>query len=250
MRTILLAACTVMLCALSACTTVTNTWAPFPQQNELTSFADRWRAAPKEGGEVVAMQRLLVKYRDEIYTAAADRSRLEWDSSGLSTYGGLAAVLGALADKTGLLNTGVAAATLGLTNSSRYKFHQQTQIYVSALKRVACITGKVNSISDGLLSQAKGASDAAAKDAATNFVNTVIASTDYVRTEYTNGLLGLSPTVPSREELLALVGTFRQPVVGQAGTMSADQVAAQAAADAAGVVVKALAADVQNCSKL
>lgn len=248
MRTIPLAACGVMLCTLSACSTVTGNWAPFPEKNELISFADRWRGTPRNEGELVALQRLLVSYRDEIYTGAAERSRLEWDASGLSTYGGLAAVLGALADKTGLLNTGVAVATLGVTNSSRYKFAQQTQIYVSALKRVSCITGKVNSLSDGLLVQARGASDAAASEAAKNFINTVIAATDYVRMEYTNGLLGLAPSVPSREELLASFGTFRQPGTGRGVVENSN--ADQAAADSAGLVVKTLAAEVQNCAKL
>lgn len=231
--------------SLIGCSTTTSSWAPFPQNKELTSFADRWKLASRSGADIVTLQHTLVEYRDEIYAAAAERSRLEWDSTGLTTYGGLAAVVGALADKTGLLNTGVALATFGLTNSSRYKFPQQTQIYVSALKRIACITGKVNSISDSTLNLAKSADDSISADAAKNFINSVITSVDYVRIEYTNGLLGLAPTVPTRDELLAFAGAFRAPVGAVAGIMSADQVASNRAGD----IVKSLVIEIQNCSK-
>lgn len=33
--------------ALSGCSTVSGTWAPFPAQSELASFASRWEAAQK-----------------------------------------------------------------------------------------------------------------------------------------------------------------------------------------------------------
>ena len=139
-------------------------------------------------------------------------------------------------------------ATLGMTNSSRYMFHQQTQIYVSALKRLACITGKVNSASDNTLALAQGAGDSVARDAAKNFVDTVVASVDYVRTEYTNGLLGLTPTVPTREELLGFTNTYRTATTaGAAATLGGPD---QAAADAAGIAVKTLATEILICSKL
>lgn len=191
------------------------------------------------------MKQEVVKYRDEVYLRALERSKLEWDSSGLATYGGLAAVVGAVADRTGLMNTGIGFATLGLANSSRYRFHDQTQIYVAALKRLACITGKVNAADDVMIAKAKLASDPTAQAAAINFIKTVVASVDYVRSEYTNGLLGLSPTVPTRDELMAMVNRFSKTAIAVADTGSN-----QAAADEAGEVVKGLAAEVQACSKV
>jgi hypothetical protein len=192
------------------------------------------------------MQRDLVKYRDEIYVRALDRSKLEWESSGLTTYGGLAAVAGALADRTGLINTGAGLAAIGLTNSTRFRFHDQTQIYVVALKRLSCITGKVNSANDQMRALAVGASDQIAAAAARNFTNTVIAAVDFVRVEYTNGLLGMAPVVPTREELLALVNTYRPAAAIAAAAADADQ----AAKDEAGTKMKALSEEIQQCSKL
>lgn len=232
---------------LAGCSTIGETWAPFPEASELKSFADRWAAAPHAGNnsEVAEMQREIVKYRDEIYARALGRSKLEWDSSGLTTYGGLAAVAGALADRTGLLNAGAGLAAIGLTQSTRYRFREQTQIYVVALKRLSCITGKVNAATDQMRVLAVGASDPAALAAARNFTNTVIAAVDFVRVEYTNGLLGLTPTVPSREELLALVNTYR-PQAAAAAAADANQ----QARDEAGAKIKGLSDEIQQCSKL
>ena len=233
--------------AISGCATVSSSWTPFPQQHELMSFADRWKAAAHGSlpTEVAEMQRELVKYRDEIYVRAADRSKLDWDASGMATYGGLAAVVGALADRTGLLNTGAGIAAVGLTSSKHYRFREQAQIYVAALKRLSCITGKVNTVSDQMRVLGVGASDQSASAASRNFINTVVASVDFVRTEYTNGLLGLTPSVPTREELLGLTNTYRP-----AGAAAAVADAQQQAKDEAGAKMKALSDEVVQCSKL
>lgn len=233
--------------ALSGCATVSNSWTPFPQQRELMSFADRWKGSPHSGiqTEVAEMQRELVKYRDEIYERAVDRSKLDWDASGMSTFGGLAAVVGALADRTGLLNTGAGIAAIGLTNSKHYRFREQSQIYVAALKRLSCITGKVNSASDQMRILGVGSSDQSASAASRSFINTIVASVDFVRAEYTNGLLGLAPSVPTREELLGLVNAYRPAAPAAA---AAD--ALQQAKDEAGAKMKALSDEVVQCSKL
>lgn len=238
----------LVVTSLTGCSTVGITWAPFPETNELKSFSDRWNAQSHTfASEVVDMQRELVKYRDEVYKRALDRSKLEWESSGLTTYGGLAAVIGALADRTGLMNTGAGIAAVGLTNSARYRFHDQTQIYVGAIKRLSCILGKVNSTDDQMRALAVGASDKTAAAAARNLTNTVIASVDFVRVEYTNGLLGLAPVVPTREELVALVNTYRQPAVGAGAAAPA---VADPAKDEAGAKIKTLSEEIQQCSRL
>lgn len=190
------------------------------------------------------MQRELVKYRDEVYARAAERSKLEWETSGFATYGGVAAVVGALADRTGLLNSGAGLAGFGLTQSARYRFAEQRQIYVVALGKLYCITGKVNSASDVAVALARGSSDPNAQDAALRFADKVVAAVDAVRVEYTNALFGLTPGVPSREELTALFNRYRVPAVAVSG---GDQ--QQQAKDAAGATVLGLTDAIQACSK-
>jgi len=190
------------------------------------------------------MQRELVKYRDELFKRALQRSKLEYESTGVTTYGGLAAVAGALADQVGLMNTGAGLAALGLTNSSRYRFSEQTQIYVVALKKLACITGKVNSTNDVTVAQATYSRDPAAQDAAVNFTAKVVTAVDAVRVEYTNALLGMTPNVLSRDELFALLTKYRPAALAVAAEDDNQQVY-----DAAGVMVLNLVTEIQTCAK-
>lgn len=250
MRRPTLAAVSLALVLLSGCSTIGERWAPFPEPAEMQSFKDRWDKAAKPAPTVVLMQTELVRYRDMIYERALQRSKLEWDSSGLATYGGTAAVIGALASRTGLVNSGAGIAGLGMINSARYRFGEQTQIYVGALKRMACITGKVNSIDDRTLLLARGASDVNAKDASLQFFDKIIASVDATRIEYTNALLGLSPGTPTRDEMLALFNKFlpaspAAAAVAGGGTTKEEQ----AAMNAAGETVLKLLTDIQACAK-
>lgn len=234
-----------LIIALTSCATVTERWGPFPNVEELESFDSRWESAPKTpSNQITQLQRELVKYRDEIFKRALERSKLEYESTGVTTYGGLAAVAGALADQTGLMNTGAGLAALGLTNSSRYRFSEQTQIYRVALTKLACITGKVNSTDDITVAQASYSRDPAAQDAAKNFTAKVVTAVDAVRVEYTNSLLGLTPNALSQDELRALITKYRP-----AGLAVSAEDEDQQVYDAAGVLVLNLVMAIQTCAK-
>jgi hypothetical protein len=56
----------------------------------------------------------------------------------------------------------------------------------------------------------------------------------------------MAPVVPTREELLALVNTYRPAAAIAAAAADADQ----AAKDEAGTKMKALSEEIQQCSKL
>gem|GEM_PF-5616046 len=235
------------LLVLSGCASVTKSWAPFPGSDELKSFDSRVKAR-KDPPDLPTLKSELLIYRDELYSAALDRSRLEWESAGLATYGGLASVAGGLASKIALVNTGAAVASLGLVNASFYRFPQQTQIYVTALKRVSCILGKTNAVNELLLRDAAQASDPVAANAAADFLQTVATSVDFVRVDYTGALLGLSPQIPSKEELLASYGRYRPAAV--AGTALGTVNPNQAGFDQAGETVRTLSSEIQACAKL
>jgi len=233
-----------LLLTLTGCATVNESWAPFPAPEEMISFNDQWAVAKKTSNQsVFDLQRELVVYRDRIYNRALARNKLNWESSGATTYGGLAAVVGGLADQTGLMNTGAGLAALGLTNSTRYRFSEQSQIYLTALKKVSCIIGKVNVMDDTTIALASRSSDPAAQSAASHFIEKVVASVDAVRAEYTNSLLGLAPVVPSREEMMALAIQYRPTDLAT----SAEDDPEQRRYDAAGETAVALVTAVQSC---
>ena len=241
---ILLGGCATLV--LSGCASVSSSWAPFPSQGELMAFEARVKAK-QSPPDLATLKPELLAYRDEIYAAALTRSKLEWESAGMATYGGLASVAGGLASKIALVNVGAGVASLGLINSSFYRFPQQTQIYLVALKRVSCILGKVNVVDDTLLTYARLASDPTASNAAVNFVQTTMSAVDFVRVEYTGSLIGLTPSIPSKEEMMAAYGRFR-PATPAAAASGADP--NQQLYDQAGESVRALVVEIQACSKL
>lgn len=235
------------LLAMQGCATVSSSWPPFPDKSEIASFESRVKAK-RLPPDMVTLKSELSAYWNELYLAALTRSQLEWESAGMASYGGLASVAGGLASKIALVNTGAAIASFGLINSGFYRFPQQTQIYLTALKRDSCILGKVNVVDDGLLRDAAQSSDPVASGMATNFIQTAITAVDSVRVDYTSALLGLAPSVPSREEILAAYGRFRTG--GAAAAHAAGAPVANPAYDQAGEIVRALSAEIQACAKL
>jgi hypothetical protein len=237
------------LVGLTGCASMSSPWIAFPGQEELVSFDARVKAR-KETPDLSALKPELLAYWDGLYAAALTRSKLEWEAAGMATYGGLISVVGGLASKIALVNTGAAVAAVGLINSSFYRFPQQTQVYLTALKRISCILGKVNVVDDMLLVRAARSSDADAVITAASFVQTVISSVDFVRVEYTGALLGLTPSIPSKDEILAGYARYRPVAAGAPFAAGTPADPNQPLYDQAGETVRTLAADIQACSKL
>jgi len=190
------------------------------------------------------LQRELVIYRDRIYESALVRRKLEWEAATTSTYGGFAAVTAAIADKASFMNIGLGIAALGLTNSTMFKFSDQSQAYVVALKKVSCVSNKVSSLDDATVSFAKNSNDPQAVATALNFPSRVVAAIDSIRIEYTNALLGIGPSVPSRDEILALIKTYA-PAKGAAVALDEDS----KRKEESGKLVLSLMSDIQACAK-
>lgn len=93
---------------LSGCAILTNPngLVPIPSQREFEPFTTRmpvdWGSVNIDQVGIEPFRRGLVRIIGEYHGYAAERRRMEWDSTGLTTFGGIAAVAGAIADKTGL----------------------------------------------------------------------------------------------------------------------------------------------------
>lgn len=248
MKFCILIACVLLL---SACASVSSErgLAPIPTVKELTPADGYFRM--KVPGERMALSHFksrLVTVIHDYHGYAVDRRKLEWNASGLSTYGGLLAVAGALADRTGLLNTGAGVAGIGLVTSSRYNFAQQSAVYIEAVKSLSCIMAKVAPIPDTVLEDAMLSDDANAAKIAEGAIPTLISLVDTVRINANNGLLGIAPTVLSRDELMVMVKSYsaQAPVPAvPGGPVSADMIRKREA----GQTVKTLLADVAVCAK-
>ncbi len=226
-----------------------NNLAPIPSEKEFNTFSGRLPGIASDKATISDFKKELVTLIGEYHILASDRRKIEYDVTGITTFGGLGAVLGALADRTGLLNTGAAFAGLGLVTSSRYNFNQQSLIYFSAVRRLACINSKLAAIPDTVFVDAINSPDSNAADIAKGAVRQLASLVDTVRIETTNSMLGIAPGVPTREELLVMFKSYL-PALAATGA------AAPAAPDPdavrrkdAGEQVKSLLSEVGTCTK-
>lgn len=230
---------------LGGCALVGGGLAPIPDAREFDSFGARLGAATRLSEFRAALGQTINEYQ----VRASEKRKMEWDSSGLTTYGGLLAVMGALADRTGLMNTGAGLAGVGLTTTSRYNFHQQAQVYYLALRKLTCVSSKVALIPDEVFSRAARSDDAGAAEVGRSALPMLIASVDGIRQEAVNGTLGIAPGNLSRDDLVNLFNTYRAPPAGAKALEPGVDPAEAARNRAAGETVKALMADVALCVK-
>lgn len=83
-----------------------------------------------------------------INTHSTDSGKRDWASGDFTTFGTIAAVGGAMADQTGLMNTGAGMAIFGLTARERYKYNIQSASYVGARKALECMLTHVSTTND------------------------------------------------------------------------------------------------------
>jgi hypothetical protein len=232
------------VCTLQGCAILSNAdnLVPTPSVSEFNTF----ESTLPTGTNISELKSRLGMYIGEYHKRASDRRKMEWDSSGMTAYGGLAAVIGGLADKTGLLNSGAGLAGLGLMTSTRYNFGLQSQIYITAVRRLACINSKLVVVPNAVFEDAKESPDNNAAAIAQAAVQQITNLIDAIRIEANNNLLGITPTAPSRDELLAMFKSYQSPVAA-AAPPGGDGLTRK---KEAGEQIKLLLSDVATCTKL
>lgn len=235
----------------AGCTSISEgtSLVPIPSEKELLPASAKF--TPKVPGSTKPLAdfktELTLLIRD-YHGYAVERRRLEWNATGLTTYGGLLAVAGALADRTGLLNTGAGIAGIGLVANSRYNFAKQSNIYIVAIQSFSCILGKIVAVPDALLADAMLSDDANAAEIASGTIPMLINMVDTVRISANNSILGIAPTVPSRDELAVMLMAYSAPAPltdAPRSTVDSETLRRREAGEA----IKKLIADVSVCTK-
>jgi len=220
---------------------------PMPSQQELLPLSARFASA--------TTSQTLQDFKDEMsrtiatyHGYAVEKRKLEWGMSDATTYGGIAAVAGALADRTGLLNTGAGIAALGMINSSRYNFGQQSNIYINAAKGLSCIYAKVAPVPQSILDEAVLSDDTNAASIAKGAIAQMVTVADTIRTNANNELLGIKPTTLTRDELLVMVNSYRPAATANSAPIPGESPLIQQRR-IAGETIKTLLAEVSACAK-
>lgn len=224
---------------------------PIPTDAEHTGFRtyvlDEMNADKKVMFEIAHTSRALSTYTSVIMGALRDRAGRSWDTSDAATVGAGGAVLGGLASKIGLLNTGMFVAGTAITSSTRYKQDQQVDLSLATANRLNCLHGRVGMLTPELLKLARTSGDQGAIDAMASAPEDIIRNVEIVQQSHLTSFYALKATVPSKAELLDVYGRY-------SNTQAAAGVAAKAAktpeTEAAVKVVRTLAVELEACAKL
>jgi len=142
--------------------------------------------------------------------AAKGASERDWGSGDVVTAGGLMAVIGGIADKTGLINTGAAAGLAGGAGRARYQYMTQERAYRKAEGALSCIQSQVRQFNDAYRVLVLSAGLPAERLGASKAPSLAIGATNRVLRRLVNELDAVSADAPSRQDLEALAQKFSQ----------------------------------------
>ncbi len=216
---------------LGACTTAPTSgqW-PLPPDTLAKSFNPLTVKTPP-GKEMEAIDTKLSAVLTSAAQEALDSGKRDWSSGDTVSAGGIMAVLGGLADKTGLLNTGAGLALFGGTAKARYQYDTQRKAYIRAEQAFSCVQTQVRRVNDlsRAIVLAKGVPDD--KLLASKLPVLTIEAVNKVRRRLVNELNAIASDAPSRQDIESLATKYQEAKThGQAlsgaglmGLLSTDQ---------------------------
>lgn len=224
-----------------------STYRPIPTDAEHKSFrtyvneamiADTKRADSKLQHTKTA----LTNYIEVSLNSLKQRASRSWESADLTTAGGAAAVLGGIADKAGLLNTGLVVAGVGISNSSRYKQDQQVDITLAQFNKLNCMQGRVGMLTQETMNLAS--KDPAALGAIDSAPEDIIRYVEQVQNAHLAAMYALKANAPTKAELVEYFGRYATATNG--GTARSGVTPEELAASK---TVRTLAVELEACAK-
>ena len=176
---------------------------------------------------MTAIEGALAKRIELAYQTGKSAMQRDWGTGDLVTAGGLMAVLGGIADRTGLVNTGAAAGLLGGSGRARYQYSAQTQAYEAAASAFACVQTQVQLFDDESRNYVLKVGDAEERATASKAPNLAINAVNKASRRLFQQLQQLSAEPMQRESIDALVKKVRaaEAAASAASATNADTVA-------------------------
>jgi hypothetical protein len=227
---------------------------PLPSEAEHIAFRDHVTKAMQEEGkaalELTHVKKALAAYSAVTLNALKTRASRSWDNSDITTVGGAGAVLGGLAEKTGLLNAGLFTAGLGLAGASRMKLDQQVDLTLATFRKLSCIGGRVGMLTPEVQRLARDSSDPVALSALASAPEDAVRWVEQVQDAHLTSLYALKPSVPTKAELLDYFGRFSTAQTAASTAATARSPGRSVETEAAIKLVRTFAVDLETCSKL
>lgn len=193
------------LIAVAGCSTVR----PLASEDDRASFSSQ--VGPITDAN--AMEKInagIDKYLKDLASTADKKSANDWNSGDATFLGAVMAAVGGLADRTGLLNTGVGLAGLGVAGRERYQFPAQTRAYETARKRLVCVHTATLRINDDILSQVRMYEDSDVQTAVRSIPSAIIKAVDKIKDQLRADLRTISSDPPSKDSLMDYLRRYQQ----------------------------------------
>lgn len=233
-----------------------SSYRPIATDAEHVSFRTLAQEAARQDGKPVNLGHVikaLEEYRKTVLGALRERSSNYWDTSDVTATGAVGAVLGGLADKRGLLNTGLGIAGLGLTTSTRYKQEQQIDITLATLTRLDCSYGRLTSITPEVATFVRLSQDVGAIDALDSAPENAIRSIEGILAAHLASIYALKPINLAKADFLDFFNRYASAQDAAAASAAAARSANTASAqqiEAAVKRVRTLSVELEACTKL
>lgn len=191
-----------------------------------------------------ALSGLLVTVGEEA-THAAER---DWGSGDVVTAGGLMAVLGGMAERIGLVNTGAAIGVVGGAGRARYQYPVQREAYRRAEAALACVQTQVRLFNDDNRVLVLSAGEPAERVGASKAPLLAIEGVDRIRHRLIADLDAVGATPPSRQDIESLAAKVSQAASAPPQTAAAPAASAVAAAKASSTARQAFAVSAEGAA--
>jgi hypothetical protein len=152
----------------------------------------------------------LIELRTSVSDLLNSAGAHDWSSGDATTAGGLMAVVGQIAEKVGLRNTGLGVAALAYTGRERFQFPEQRMAYVKASDAFTCLQQVVNQLSDREREIVLAVGQPAEQKAASNAPLVAVQGVEFARAKLERDLRAVSAAPPDRAALVAFAKRYAE----------------------------------------
>ncbi|WP_433860434.1 hypothetical protein [Pseudomonas thivervalensis] len=204
----------------------------------------------KSSHELRHVSTALATYSTLIVSSLRERASRAWGASNVTTAGGVGAVLGGLADQTGLLNTGLFTSGAGYILSSRAKFDQQVDVTLVTYRKLSCVGDQVGRLTPLVQRLVRTSGDQVAIDALASAPDDTVHYVGQIQDKHLISFYSMKPSVPTKEELIDYFARFTTVQASAAAAVAGRRSPLPPETEAAVKMMKSFAVELEECSKL
>lgn len=238
-----------LLLSLAGC----SSYRPIPTEAEHMSFRGYVNKEmiddKKTSYKLKHVDRALEIYSNLLLNSLRKKATNAWNVSSITTAGGTAAVIGGIANETGLLNTGLGLAGLGFATSSQSKLDEQINLILTAYKKFSCVKGFSGSLTEELAQLVRASGDQDAIAALDSAPEDTIQSSINIQNDYLVSMYSLKPSPPSSGDIASFFDRLVELRTSTTTSLRGRKARASPETEAAIKTIKGYKLQLEACTK-